>query len=750
MRQVLRCLLLVPLLAFALFGDVHHEQTVFTVSGTSQTIGNPSGAVSASFEELITGSPSTVSIVIQGCMSGKTCTTLETNTSTTAAQVRSPTIPTVYDYFNISASWTGGTSTTVTVNSTSTTAVGVGSGSGSGASSGGNPALAATGMIADYQLVTQNSGTSLTDYSGNGNAATFPGSTHNPTWAAAGGLAFASSGPQYVPLPAAVLNAKAITVAYNFPAYPGLQTFKALLAGTVSPAFALWFPTYDAPDGTNPYVASWANGPSNSGIQFRMSPTGTHVITLNRDASNDVAYFDNVLPGFTGGAGSQGIQTSGTLWLGGGNAPGLSGARGTNGFDGTIYRIIFWTNEQTAGQAALDNSVVTQNLTNQGIAGVPSSYAGPNDLVVLDGDSETTNLCSASGGCIGSAMPASTTLYDTAIAGSTTTLDIAAEPTKIYPMAPSLGRALLLFWIGTNDQAIMTAAQSFQQANSYLRNANLHGYRTIATTMMSRTGIDVFKDGLNALYRARGWANANGLADVGGDINIGCDGCSTSLVYFADGVHLTQFADTNIVWPIYNRAVARFYGAQDFSSANVYSSAAAAAVATTAGSESGNTITITFAATPANCQVGNMITLASVTPTGYNTDGFSSTATTGGSYLILTRSSTQITAYASATGLGVITGQGTGVCPAQQDADAYAVLNFGTGNFTLETCDGYTGQNINLKNINGSSSTVVPFGSETIDGAASVTVAAKATLVLQSILVSSAAGGCSWKQLQNN
>jgi len=48
-------------------------------------------------------------------MQGGTCATLETNTSTTAGQIRSPTVSTVYDYFTVTPTWTGGTAPTVTV-----------------------------------------------------------------------------------------------------------------------------------------------------------------------------------------------------------------------------------------------------------------------------------------------------------------------------------------------------------------------------------------------------------------------------------------------------------------------------------------------------------------------------------------------------------------------------------------------------------------------------------------------------------
>lgn len=105
------------------------QRTTVTInaSGTSQSMPNDCGVVSASFEELITGSPATMSVVIAGCMRGNgtlttSCTTLDTSSSTSSTH-RKPAIDTVYDFFKVTATWTGGTSPTVTINSTMTTAV---------------------------------------------------------------------------------------------------------------------------------------------------------------------------------------------------------------------------------------------------------------------------------------------------------------------------------------------------------------------------------------------------------------------------------------------------------------------------------------------------------------------------------------------------------------------------------------------------------------------------------------------------
>jgi len=68
----------------------------------------------ATFEEIIAGTPATVSIVVQGCMRGGTCEILDTYTTVANAD-RSPSLTKVYDYFAVTPSWTGGTSPSVTV-----------------------------------------------------------------------------------------------------------------------------------------------------------------------------------------------------------------------------------------------------------------------------------------------------------------------------------------------------------------------------------------------------------------------------------------------------------------------------------------------------------------------------------------------------------------------------------------------------------------------------------------------------------
>ena len=124
-RSLLLGLLVSLLLSFAPSSSAQatpgpNSQTV-TTSGMPMIFDNGlvtgPAAVHVTFEELIAGSPATVSIVTQGCMRGGTCDSLDTYT-TVANSNRAPTITKAYDYFAVTPSWTGGTNVSVTVNYT--------------------------------------------------------------------------------------------------------------------------------------------------------------------------------------------------------------------------------------------------------------------------------------------------------------------------------------------------------------------------------------------------------------------------------------------------------------------------------------------------------------------------------------------------------------------------------------------------------------------------------------------------------
>lgn len=92
-------------------------------AGTTGSFSNDVGAMTkVTFSEIILGAPTTVSIVVSGCMRGNgavvaICDVLETNVTNANAN-RHPAITVLYDYFTVVPTFTGGTTPTLTVSYT--------------------------------------------------------------------------------------------------------------------------------------------------------------------------------------------------------------------------------------------------------------------------------------------------------------------------------------------------------------------------------------------------------------------------------------------------------------------------------------------------------------------------------------------------------------------------------------------------------------------------------------------------------
>jgi len=657
---------------------------------------------------------------------------------------------------------------------------------GAGAPSSIPTQIVQSGLLAEYRI-TDGSGTVLTDSSGNGRNGTFCAS--GPAWSGlfpnTAGLTF-NGNNSCINLPVSLNSARTIIAATTF-IPPNSSSFQNLVCGNgVSGWNAMYqgnqLGQWAGPQGE--YLFSgWTtvSGANVKQIIATQPANGTQIVawTLGSagDSTKDQIWTNNSFPPFnalepplvnnqaflTTGQ-SAGVQSTGNYVVGGG----ASGSTCLAGFNtwwkGTLYKLIFYSTYLNQQQLGQDFTAIGSTLSQQGVQLSATTLGqagavGPNNLnqYVALGDSITY------GTGVTTSFPQFITFnpnsavwnwIDLGLPSALASGDVTDSFTNRLAYAFYTGAAnnVATYWMGTNDCAIggFTGLQAWADVGNAVRNYRSHlastSQKIIGLSMISRTGNDPCKNTLNTVMRQQ-WATVfDGFADVAADPNLGADGASANATYFqGDAVHPTTYAQANDIAPIVQRAIRRLFGNTSWTSANTYTTTAAAPTATTAGSESGNTVTITFGATPANCLQGSPITIAGTTPGGYS-----------GVFNILTRTATQVT-YFDVSGLGAITVQGTGVCPTQVDEDQYVILagSAVTPSFTLETCQGFTGQNIYLKNSNTTSPwTITPFtASETIDGAASLAMPAASAgnnpvVVLQSTLVSAAAGGCTWKRVQ--
>src|SRR5205085_8823934 len=154
-------------------------------------------------------------------------------------------------------------------------------------------------------------------------------------------------------------------------------------------------------------ITGW--GASSESPNFLASPLGTHVITYVQTGTNDKLYVDGNLSSsiLVGQPGTKlNAQSAGVYLLGGGNSTCPGGARNTNAFTGTIYYAAFYNRQLTDAEVMQNHAAIMQMMVNRGLVGqngLPSSYSGPRDELLIVGDSEAGSIFAAAGNFSGPA-----------------------------------------------------------------------------------------------------------------------------------------------------------------------------------------------------------------------------------------------------------------------------------------------------------------------------------------------------------
>jgi len=615
-----------------------------------------------------------------------------------------------------------------------------------------------TGLMAEYRILPTETPASLVDYSGNGRNATGTVGTTPTIIATTGGIQCNANGG--VVLPSSV-NAALDVFIYtgfqsNFAPNGGSQTFYSLLQGngngTTTNNSGLTITDYTVNTYFQHYAnVIWPNKNGNLTADSVQAFNGTGLLEWSMPPSQDKLYlngtelaYDNAVGGSSAGINIFPFQICG--------AAAGSGLGNTSYYQGQIYYLVLYNRVLNAAERAAVSNYMLSAMAARGVPVNLQLTSVSNDTAAFIGDSMVQGFNALSHPTSNNVVLVNTpTIINVGNPGVNTAQTSTADPSYFNQFfQKAAARNSVIFMMGTNDACnggFVAATSAAQLAQTLHRQKIANGQKIILSTIpdCGSGSSSAGKNALNAYIRQfwRQW-NADALADIAANTNIGADGTNANTAFFLDTVHWTTDTQYNESAPIWQRAYNRLFGNTDFSMATTYSTSAAAAVATTAGSESGNTMTFTFAATPANCQVGNQILIAGTTPAGYS-------RATG--WTIITRTATQVTAWNNTTGLGAISVQGTGVCPMQQDADVMMIWSFGntgTGNGSLESCVGYTGQRIGIRNIAATASTIVPFSAETITGAGATpaTLAANTTAILEDTLVSPTAAGCNWVRVQ--
>jgi hypothetical protein len=620
-----------------------------------------------------------------------------------------------------------------------------------------------TGLMARYDIPSTDSAAALTDSSGNGRNGTGTDGTAPTIGSAAncGGLICGGAGSSQLP---ASLNT-ALSIGLYMTLNPPLGAgFYAPVMGNgnhTNNNFAGILITRGNGQGTQEFNILQTDGNNTLHGSLQQGFYGTGPLIYEMD-TNDRLFLGTNEGGYNTAiatrASSAGNQTAGFFQLCGNAAN--DGPPVATRMTGTIWNAYFYDHVLNAAERS--QLVSWFDISNAARGQVPSllTTATGNQLSIV-GDSLSMGFSITTGWPNLMTLNTAYTIDNSAQNSNQMQFNIPAPAyVSDFFFVPSATNNLEMVWEGTNDIAVSsrTPAQVISDTTNFVRSRQALGYKTIVSSMIDRTGQSANKDTLDGLW-LNNWQTMGNVrfVDLASDANLGADGANANAVFFLSGIHVTQAGEDNDVTPMQQYAANAVTGNLTWPQATTYTTGAAAAVATTAGSESGNTITITFAATPANCQIGNLITLAGITAGSGTATGYNSTAANGaglGGFLILTRSATQITAFDATTGLGAISVQGTGGCPQEQDADVFAILGGSAAapNHTLEPCEGRSGQPVYrmITNTNASPWTITGFNSETINGGASFTTPVAAgtnhpVVQLKSIPNAYASSGCTWQ-----
>jgi trimeric autotransporter adhesin len=407
-----------------------------------------------------------------------------------------------------------------------------------------------TNLLARYAL-TDGSGAPQ-DSSGNGNNATLPGGTLNPTWTTQGISCNGST--QY-------FNSTGTQSARTF-VWVSTETPQTTGPGPVGPQYVTPFGVSDRSVmftglewyGNQPVV--FANGgPSGYGSNGTLLGAHVFALTLGSNATTDPTqfYIDGVL---VSSAGSMGAAT--------GKATGAYQVCGTptglaTYFPGSFYYFEAYSDEKTATQIAQESNTVKQMVQSRGVAFTPAPDASFKDLYLSIGDS----LTNGHGVTPSSSFITPTDSFDVVnygLGGAITT-DLAymfdARDAALYRR--NAGRNVIRLWAGTNDVSILSPERTPQQVlegiRSYCRKAKAVGFQTIVSDMVSRSGFDNSMLAVDALLTTQD-TGCDLVLDLASDARLGAVGAYANATYYqGDGIHLSQIAQQSIVAPAETRAI---------------------------------------------------------------------------------------------------------------------------------------------------------------------------------------------------
>ena len=463
-------------------------------------------------------------------------------------------------------------------------AAGVVTGTGSDCGLGGNTLVSqrivTSGLVCAYAF-TDNSGTNVTDVSGNGNTATLNGATWlgSPT----GGISL--SGSSNVNLPTGCNNTKSwiFYANYNSDQYnnPFLPSF--LVASTTNFAFSLDFSYTFATPNFSKGLFTW-NGSYSSQATAYSKFNGIGSLGFVENPSTDNFYINGTL--LTNTSGSQYLATTNIpatvlspdhLIIGGCNCQYGSGSW----LVGNIYYALGY-NRALSSAEEVQNATALQNIMS--LRGVTPSYSAnaiPRDTnntasgtINLDGDSIALGMGNSGINPLSFLVTSSPIIYpnsllfNTAVPGETVDNNTLGLPKLVAPLYSAQGAENInILFSGHNDIVALISIPYIESAiQRYAATARSEGFKVIVSTSISgNNGYDTLVVPFNAWIRQNWKSFADGIADIAASPNMGATGAYASSTYYYDAaIHPNAYSYANIFAPIFANEINLISGEQNY------------------------------------------------------------------------------------------------------------------------------------------------------------------------------------------
>jgi len=413
-----------------------------------------------------------------------------------------------------------------------------------------------TGAAADYAF-TEGSGTVLHDQSGNGNDATLASGAQAPAWLGTG-LAFSSANRSGVALPAALNGSQTIFLATYVnpfgtygPADSITYPYPAMVTSTMTPNLGLNLMIVGAVGAganfvTGTFAPSIWNGGETSSCNALLSGFHVFAYVLGSSPTPDRIFIDGTECPYAHTGSSVGSQTSGNLYLGSSNV----GLWAANGFDGNIYRAIFYPSALTVQQVQAMSGLVANQVAQRGVPTSPVNALLNTPQLHCIGDSITYGTTASTNWCSNLTLTRQPnyTVHNWGVPSALLQDETGSEPNRVGQQCQTAqGPSVAIVFSGTNDflAAGITPQQVTSNYMGEVQTLKKSGCLVFVATMLSRyygsLNMDPDKDAFDEqlLSQAKSMG-ADGVVDFAADPNLGADGAYASTTWFNDQTHPTD------------------------------------------------------------------------------------------------------------------------------------------------------------------------------------------------------------------